>query len=312
MKNFLQFNMREPKEGECKISYSQFSMYSTCPKHWELAYVKGLRTFNQSIHTLFGTCLHETLQEYLTVMYTESIKKADSIDFKAVLKDKMFTQYKEAMEQMGKHFSNKFELNEFYDDGVAILEWIRKRRAEYFSSKHEELVGIEVPIYHPVGHEGRPVFMMGFLDVVIRNNKTNRITILDIKTSGNGWNKYQKADKLKASQLVLYKEYFGEQFGIDKESIDIKYFIVKRKLIEGAMFPQKRVQEFIPASGKPTRKKLLTEINAFVESSFKEDGSYNTEREYPAIAGKNYKNCKYCEFAEDDELCPMKNRIKLK
>ena len=32
--------------------------------------------------------------------------------------------------------------------------------------------------------------------------------------------------------------------------------IVKRKLIEGAMFPQKRVQEFIPASGKPTRNKL--------------------------------------------------------
>lgn len=312
MQKFLQFNIREPKEGERKVSYSQFSMYSTCPKQWHLAYVKGLRTFSQSIHTLFGTCLHETLQEYLTVMYTESIKKADSIDFRTVLKEKMFSQYKEAVAQMdNKHFSNKFQLNEFYDDGIAILEWIRKRRTEYFSSKYEELVGIEVPIYHPVGAD-RPVFMMGFLDVVIRNTKTNKITILDIKTSTNGWNKYQKADKLKASQLVLYKEYFGEQFGVDKESIDIKYFIVKRKLIEGAMFPQKRVQEFVPASGKPTRNKLLKEIHTWVESSFNADGSYNEEREYPAIAGKNYKNCKYCEFAEDDELCPMKNRIKLK
>jgi len=47
--------------------------------------------------------------------------------------------------------------------------------------------------------------------------------------------KYQKADKIKASQLVLYKEYFAKQYGFDVDKIDILYFIVKRKLIEGAI-----------------------------------------------------------------------------
>jgi hypothetical protein len=56
---------------------------------------------------------------------------------------------------------------------------------------------------------------------------------------------------------------------------------------------------------------LINEISNFVGSSFKDEGQYNTIREYPAIAGKNYKNCKYCDFAEDDELCPLKNRIKI-
>ena len=310
MDKFIKYAIREPKEGERKISYSQFSMYATCPKQWELAYIKGLRTFSQSIHTLFGTALHETLQLYLTTMYTETAKKADGLDVRAILKEKMSTGYKDAYEQMGKHFSHKAELNEFYEDGIAILDYIRKNRGKYFSAKNEELVGIEVPIYHPVSSKHANVYMMGYLDVVIRDKRTGRIKIIDIKTSTMGWNKYQKADKIKASQLVLYKQYYAEQFGVDVEHIDIVYFIVKRKLIDGAMFPQKRVQEFKPASGKPTSNKLINEISNFVGSSFNDEGQYNTTREYPAIAGKNYKNCKYCDFAEDDELCPLKNRIK--
>jgi len=310
MNKFLKYNKREPLPGERKISYSQYSMYSQCPKHWELAYVKNLRTFSQSIHTVFGTAMHETLQHYLTVMYNDSVKAADAIDIKEYLKDQMYTIYKEAVEKMGEHFSNKFELGEFYEDGVAILDWFKRRRGGYFSRKNEELLGIETPIYHPVNNTNDKVMMLGYLDVVIRNKVTDRITIIDIKTSTRGWNKWQKADKTKTSQLVLYKKYFAEQYGFDVEKIDIKYMIVKRKLIEGAMFPQKRITEFAPASGKPTRNKLARSIQSFVDLSFKADGTYNEDREYPAVAGKNKKNCKYCEFADRLDLCPIKNRIK--
>ena len=310
MNKFLKYNKREPLPGERKISYSQYSMYSQCPKHWELAYVKNLRTFSQSIHTVFGTAMHETLQHYLTVMYNDSVKAADAIDIKEYLKDQMYTIYKEAVEKMGEHFSNKFELGEFYEDGVAILDWFKRKRGAYFSRKNEELLGIETPIYHPVNETNDKVMMLGYLDVVIRNKVTDRITIIDIKTSTRGWNKWQKADKTKTSQLVLYKKYFAEQYGFDVEKIDIKYMIVKRKLIEGAMFPQKRITEFAPASGKPTRNKLARSIQSFVDLSFKADGTYNEDREYPAVAGKNKKNCKYCEFADRLDLCPIKNRIK--
>ena len=142
MNKFLKYNKREPLPDERKISYSQFSMYSQCPKHWELAYAKNLRTFNQSIHTIFGTAMHETLQHYLTVMYDDSVKAADAIDINDYLKDQMYTLYKEAVKKMGDHFSNKFELGEFYEDGVAILDWFKKKRSQYFSRKNEELLGI--------------------------------------------------------------------------------------------------------------------------------------------------------------------------
>lgn len=310
MNKFLKYNMREPKPGERKVSYSQFSMYSTCPKHWELAYAKNLRTFSQSIHTIFGTAFHETLQHYVTVMYEETVTVADKIDLHKLLRDNMYNLYKEAVEKMGDHFSTKFELEEFYTDGCAILDWFKRRRGTYFSRKNEELLGIEVPIYHPVSPNNDKIMMLGYLDIVIRDKRDNKITIIDIKTSTRGWNKYQKADKTKTSQLVLYKKYFAEQYGYDVEKINIKYMIVKRKLIDGAMFPQKRITDFIPASGKPTRNKLTREIDSFTENAFNKDASYNLERTYPAIAGKNNKSCQWCEFKDRYDMCPKENRIK--
>lgn len=309
MHKLVKFNIREPQQGERKISYSQYAMYDKCPKQWELAYVRNLREFTQSIHTLFGTAFHETLQTYLTTMYEKTAKAADELDLNNMLLTTMKELYKEAVEKMGEHFSNKFELMEFYEDGVAILDFIKRNRGKYFSAKHEELVGIELPIYYPAD-EDKGIFMLGYLDVVLRDKRTDEIVIIDIKTSTMGWNKYQKADKLKLSQLILYKEYFAKQYGWDVEKIKVKFMIVKRKLIEGAMFPQKRVQEVIPASGKPTRNKLLKSIESWINTCFNAEGEYNTEKEYPAIAGKNKKNCKYCDFAMRDELCPMANRIK--
>ena len=310
MNKFLKFNQREPLPDERKISYSQYAMYSTCPKHWELAYVKNLRTFSQSIHTIFGTAFHETLQNYLTVMFNESVKKANEIDINKYLADQMHSLYKEAVEKMGEHFSNKFELGEFYEDGVAIIDWFKRKRGQYFSAKNEELLGIEVPIYHPVNNKNDKVMMLGYLDIVVRDKRDGKITIIDIKTSTRGWNKYQKADKVKTSQLVLYKKYFAEQYGFDVENMDIKYMIVKRKLIDGAMFPQKRITEFTPASGKPTRNKLGKSIESFVDLNFNSDGSYKN-KEYAAVAGKNNKNCKWCEFKDQPDLCPASKRIRV-
>ena len=159
MNKFLKYNQRDPKKGDRKISYSQYAMYSQCPKHWELAYVKNLRTFSQSIHTIFGTAFHETLQNYLTVMFNDSVKKANEIDLNQYLRDQMYSLYKEAVEKMGEHFSTNIEMNEFYSDGVAILDWFKKKRGAYFSAKNEELLGIEIPIYHPVNEYNKNVMM---------------------------------------------------------------------------------------------------------------------------------------------------------
>ena len=65
----------------------------------------------------------------------------------------------------------------------------------------------------------------------------------------------------------------------------------------------------MPASGKPTRNKLASSIKSFVDLNFKLDGSY-IDKPHVAVAGKNNKNCKWCEFKTRLDLCPAANRIK--
>ena len=51
--------------------------------------------------------------------------------------------------------------------------------------------------------------MKGDIDLVIRETIHNMYKIIDLKTSTKGWNKYQKSDPLKTSQLIIYKEYYS-------------------------------------------------------------------------------------------------------
>ena len=112
-----------------------------------------------------------------------------------------------------------------------------------------------------------------------------------------GWNKWMKADKNKTDQLLLYKQFYGAENDIPLDKIDVEYFIVKRKLYEGLDFPQRRVQTFSPASGKPSINKVINNLNQFLEESFV-DGEYNMEHTY--IQRPSKKNCKWCEFNQTE------------
>jgi hypothetical protein len=304
-------SIRDADSVPRRISYSQWSMYERCPLSWKLAYIDGLAPFQSSIETVFGTAFHETLQHFLTVMYTESVKKADAIDLSDLLMQNIRTEYARCMQDNeGEHFSNPLQLAEYHEDGVAILNWFKKRRGQYFSSKDYELVGIELELCTQASEKNSSVYWYGFIDLVLRHVPTNKIEIYDIKTSRNGWNKYQKSDALKSAQLVAYKKYFSEQFGVPEKNIDIEFFIVKRKLQEESMFPQKRIQQHRPSAGTVTQKKVQRRIDEFVETCFDAEGNKNADAKYLAIAGKGAKNCKWCPFKEDFTNCPKENRIR--
>jgi hypothetical protein len=298
------------KKRQKAISYSQYSMYADCPRRWKLNYVDNLRTFSQSIHTLFGSAFHETLQGYLTVMYEGSIKEANQLKLGDILKGAMANEYRKAM-AMGQDpvFTNKTEMREFFFDGIAILDYFVKKRATYFNKKNTILVGIETKLSLPL-EVNKNILFSGFIDIVMQDTNTGRYKIYDIKTSTMGWNKYQKADKTKIAQMVLYKQFYAEQFNVDPEMIDIEYLIVRRKLPEDSPYPIKRIQTFVPASGKPTRNKLTRSLNEFVINGFTPEGGYNMETKHIAIAGKSNKNCKYCEFKSRHDLCASNERLR--
>ena len=281
-----------------RISYSQLSMFSECPQRWKLNYIDEITESEPSIHLLFGTAMHEVIQTWLEVMYHDSVKNANKLNLEQRLHDKMMELFKRDKEFYQKDPCTLEEMREFFQDGVDILDFIKKRRADYFSKRGYKLIGCEVPIEVDLK---KNVKIVGYLDLVILDERTDTITIYDIKTSTRGWNKWMKKDENKTQQLLLYKQFYAKQYNHPIDKIEVEYFIVKRKLWEEAMFPQKRVQKFSPASGTVSMNKVANRLNTFLDLAFDDEGNRISENIIPTPSKKA---CKWCEF-KNTEYCSV-------
>ena len=271
-------------------------MWAQCPHRWKTAYIDGQREFSDSIHTLFGTSMHEVIQAFLTVMYEDTAKAAEALPLEDMLLTRMKRNFEEVLKTNGGvMFCTEKDMVEFYGHGVEILRFIRKKRAQYFSKKGYELIGIEVPLEYDLPNN---IKFIGYIDIVIKDTVRDVIKIYDIKTSTIGLNKYQKADKIKSDQLLLYKQFYSKQFNHPMDKIEVEYFIVKRKLYENVDFPQRRVQKFTPANGKPSINQVVKRLDEFMTECFNFDGEYNIEHIYRKEASK--KNCRFCEFNQTE------------
>jgi len=277
-----------------RISYSQLSMFSECPQRWKLNYIDKLRVFETNIHLIFGTAMHEVIQTWLEVMYNDSIKNANKLNLEQRLHDKLIEGFKKAKEEEGKEPCTLEQLREFFQDGVNILDFVKKRRADYFSKRGYKLIGCEVPIDVDLK---KNVKMVGYLDIVMLDEFHNTIKIYDIKTSTQGWNKWMKKDENKTQQLLLYKQFYSKQYNHPIDKIEVEYFIVKRKLWENAMFPQKRVQKFSPASGTVSMNKVAKRLDTFLDLAFDENGEQVSENIIPTPSKKA---CRWCEFKKTE------------
>ena len=276
------------------VSHSQFVSYSECNLKWKLRYIDKLGTFTGNIHTLFGTAMHTVIQEYLTVMYGTSIVAAEALDLNGMLKTEMMGEFKLIKEGQETLPCSQDEMVEFYQDGLAILEHFRKHRGKYFMKKNYELVGIELPITIELQEN---VELKSFLDVVIRNKISGKITIIDLKTSTRSWTDYHKKNFYKKAQLLLYKQFYSEKFDVPLDKISVEFLILKRKIAKQSDFPISRLQRFEPANGKVSVNKTMKAFTEFREAIYDEKGNHKTDRNYNASPGSA---CKFCEFVKTE------------
>lgn len=283
------------------VSYSQYSTWLNCPQQWKLLYVDNKRTDDSSIDTVFGTAMHETIQEWLPTHFTDP-KKAKKWDWSVPFKDKFMTLFQEKIvvnEDGTKTFLCTPEtFQEYYDDGCAILDHLQKYGSEFFPTKDYRLVGCEVKL--TVKLDNGTVFR-GYLDIVIHDTRKNEYHIVDLKTSRMGWYEAQKTDPRKLHQLLLYKKYFSERFKVPLENIYPKFIILKRKIKEHPDFIIRRLSNFEPSHGKISMNKVMESWGQFLNECFDGGGNYRTEL---IKATPSEKACKYCPFSENAELCP--------
>ena len=291
VKEVWESKIKQKPSKNLHISYSSLSTYNKCPKLWEVQYLRNEVPFTQSIYTCFGTAMHETIQEWLTIMYHDKVKTANEIDLDKLLYANMTKAYKQGRAMMqGEHFSNSDQMTEFWLDGKHILEFLKKKRAGYFSTKNMMLAGVETLLYQEI----KPGIMFkGLVDLVFYHPNTDRWTIMDIKTSTSGWRDNQKKNPNLTAQVILYREFFSKQFNIDKDKIDVQFFIVKRRVPVDAEFAimQRRVQEFSPASGPRKTKQVLESMKKFINDAIDENGKY-IDKNYEC--GSPFGKCKDC------------------
>lgn len=282
------------------VSYSQFSMWSSCPHKWYLTYVENKQPYQASIHTVFGTAFHETLQQYITVMYNESGAAADKMDLEAIFQERFREIYAKEYKAAGSHFTSAEEMGEFFDDGIAILRWLKSRRNKIFTIRKMKLLGIELPLLLQVANN---IYYKAFIDFALYDEDLNKVYIYDIKTSTRGWSDSEKRDDQKTAQVLLYKEYFAKQFGWDVEQIEVEFFIVKRKIYEKAEYPIPRLQSFKPASGKTKRRQTIDSFEEFIKDCFDNVGKPQI-KSYLKNVGE--KSCKWCPYNDKQDLCNKK------
>jgi len=279
VKQVWESKLKQSPSKYTHISYSSLSTYNKCPKLWELQYLRNAVPFTQNIYTIFGTDMHETIQTWLEMMYHDKVKNANELDIDQLLYDNMIKAYKTGKAINGhQHFSNSDELTQFWIDGKHILDFLRKKRSAYFSTKTMQLAGIETLLYQEI----KPgVVFKGLVDLVFYHPNNDTWTIVDIKTSTSGWRDKQKKNPNLTAQVILYREFFAKQFDVDPSKINVEFFIVKRRVPAEAEFAsmQKRVQEFRPNAGPRKTKQIVESMNKFIDDVLNSEGGYK-DQEY--------------------------------
>lgn len=297
----------EKRPDQKSVSFSQFSVYESCPYRWYLTYAKGHYLFTASINTIFGTAIHEAIQQYLDLLFNDSVKASEEFDMIGVFESKFKEEYvKEVANNDGQHFSNKEEMAEFYQDGVEILNYVRKKRAVYFDRKNQELLGMEIPLLVEIKEDSDVFLFQGYIDAVFRDKTDGTVYIDDFKTSTRGWRDYEKKDQTKQAQALLYKKFYSKQFEVDQESVVPKFKILKRKIYENADFPQPRMQVHEPANGKTKVHQAYQRLVNFIDECFNADG---TPKEKQHLKNASEKNCRFCPFNNRPDLCDKKNML---
>jgi hypothetical protein len=281
-----------------RVSYSQYGMWTSCQQQFKLSYIDKLGESSANIHTIFGSAMHETIQHFLSVMYGVSKKQALLLDVEGMLKEKLVEHFTTEKAKMTEGTPcTQIELEEFFGDGRQILHYFKTKLDKLYTKSGFELVSIELPL----NAELRPgVNFVGFIDIVLKEVSSGKIIIIDLKTSTRGWNQYQKADKVKTSQMLLYKKFYSEKYNVPLDKIEVEYQILKRKVSDTTEFTIPRISKFVPANGKPSVNAAWKGFMEFVDSVYDEIGAVK-QVDFPTNKSKA---CDWCEF-KSRKICSI-------
>lgn len=201
----------EQNAGKIHISFSEFSKYQSCGhRHLIEKYLKLVEE-ETSIHLIFGNSIHKAIEF--------GIKEKSNVEERVLTFKEDFTR---EMHNNLKESPDFQELNNYLEQGENI---IRTLSTEKILEKYE-VVGVELPLYENIHNN---FHFKGFIDLILKDKKTQKFVIIDWKTSGEAWDvSKKKKDITFLAQMRLYKYFFARKMGVNFDDIDCKYVVLNR------------------------------------------------------------------------------------
>jgi hypothetical protein len=291
------------------VSYSQYTKYKTCPRSWYIRYVQKVKDEESSIILVYGNAMHTLIQYWIKLLFTKGEKFTKELNWSDNFKNILKEEYLKEFNKTGVHFSNPNELMSYFSDGYEAFSYLMKNRSKYFSLRDMQLIGIELPLHLSLDPNNENVKFDAFLDLVFYDKSDKTYLILDLKTSKKGWSKWDKENKLKMNQVVAYKKYFSQQYGVPEAAVDVKFMVLRQQIDPDSMWPQKRVQEVKPTSGPRISKALDEDIKKFISSCFVDNDYIEDVNLFPPKPGRGGWNCKFCPYKDMHDFCNPDQRI---
>lgn len=216
------------------ISYSELSDWYECSHRHKLKHVEKIDMDGPSIHTTFGSLLHDALEQYVKTGKTPPIEEMHE-KLKAGIASLMFTERAVSVE----------DSKEFFDAIEPLLEQAPKWLDEEFPGW--KLVSAEEMLFEPIEGQKNKHFK-GYIDLVIKvpkrkKGKGTRLSaikgevvpgewvywVIDWKTTNWGWRAEQKRSFQKHMQLIFYKHFWCTKHGIDLKDVRCGFAFLKRR-----------------------------------------------------------------------------------
>jgi CRISPR/Cas system-associated exonuclease Cas4 (RecB family) len=128
----------------------------------------------------------------------------------------------------------------------------------------------------------------GYVDLITFDPIKQKICIIDLKTTKNGWKDFQKKNIKTKAQLYLYLIFLSEMFQADPSMFECKFVLIE--------YNNDKIEEFVldgnPQDIQKTRELLDSIIDALY---YKKGNRY--------LKFKNKNNCRFCPYAEDKSIC---------
>ena len=194
------------------VSFSELYLFDSCPyKHHQNYNLKKDRESN--FYSIFGSAIHEAIEQkwkHKNEMAWLHMAKIVCLTARLFLEENGKFAGKTPQQWVRSAFR-------IYND---FFPWMKKEFPDY------ELYDIEMELREDLENFDRQ--FLGYIDLIVYNAKTDHYMIIDLKTSGWGWNRQQLSDTKKLYQVVLYKHFFCKAKSIDPKKVDCCYVLLLR------------------------------------------------------------------------------------